>query len=237
MDNVYEQENTLDLQELAFILLKNCWIIFIVTIIFAVSVALFTSYGIENKYQSHAIVTVISEDQETNQSSDSLRVTTEMAERFSIIAKTNTVLEAVSNDLNLTHGILMKPAQLAGAFTISPQNDTDILKVTVTYKDPVIAQYIAERITERTKNVYEATYEKDNVKWLDHAVFNENPISPNLMLNTLIGVVLGGVVSIVIILIKEMLNRKVRTVKDLEVLDIPFLGSIQDLTKYTKKKD
>lgn len=225
-----EDEHVLDLRELFFLLIKNIWLIIVFTVVFAVAVGLFTQYGIDKKYESSTILTIISKSD--SQSSDTFRVSTAKAERFSLIAKTHTVLSRVSEEAATIHGIELSPKELTSLFEISTINDTDILRLKVQYTDPEIAAYLADTITQVTIQVYEEIYySSDEVKWLDKATVNYNQVSPNLLLNTLIGFIIGGIIAVGIILFKELFNRKVRSQADIERLGIPFLGYVPEINR------
>ncbi|MEG0579278.1 MAG: capsular biosynthesis protein, partial [Niameybacter sp.] len=58
----------------------------------------------------------------------------------------------------------------------------------------------------------------------------EGPSSPNVLLNTLIGFMLGGVLSVLGVLVAAMLDNRVKDEEDLKkYYDMPILGAIPDL--------
>jgi capsular polysaccharide biosynthesis protein len=232
MNNEYlDEQNSIDITELFRMLLNNLWIIILVTVIFVLSAGLYTKYGIDKKFESNTMIAIIVNPAEnTKQTSDNLRVATELAKRYSIIAKSNTVLENVRDDLK-RKGIDVTVNELSSLFSVSSVNDTDILKLKVTYTDPTDAHIIADSITQYGNIQYEATYEGDNIKNIDGARIDLNPVSPNTVLNMVIGIVLGLMLSVGFVLLKEFYNKKIRTSKDLETLGISYLGSIVNLSK------
>jgi capsular polysaccharide biosynthesis protein len=228
------QQDSIDLVELFHLILKNSWIIIAVTLIFGLAIGFYTKYGIDKKYESNTMIAIIvNKDENSKETSENFRVATELAKRYSIIAKSNTVLENVRDDLR-TKSIDLSVSQLSAMFTVQSINDTDILKLTVTYTDPDSASVIADTITEYGNASYQTTYENDSIKLIDSARIQPNPISPNLIRNVIIGVAIGGMLSVGFVLLKEFLNHKIRTAKDLEMLGIPYMGSIVDITKLKK---
>lgn len=233
---VLEEENVIDLRELFFLVFKNFWLIAIITVLITTIVGLFSYFGIEKKYESSTMVTVIAHHGGSNQSSDTLRVSSELATRFSIIAESNNVLLKVSEKLEKDHNIKIGINELKKLFTISPINNTDILELKVTYTDPEIAAYLADTITEQTIMIYEeAIGSTEEVKVIDEAMVNDKPVSPNLLLNTIIGFIVGGILSVGIILFKELFNRKVRSQRDIESLGLPYLGNIPEFTRSSNR--
>lgn len=227
-----EDEQALDLRELFYLMVKNLWLIIALAIFFGAVVGFVSKFAIQPKYESSTIITIITKRE--TPSSDMLRVSAEMAQRFSIIAKTNKVLDQVVEIVNADeqYDLDLTVKDLKELYTVSTVNNTDFLQLTVKYTDPEIAAYLAETITEVTIEAYEEVYgSSDEVHWLDHAQINEKPVSPNVLLNTAIGFVIGGIVAVGIILFKELFNRKVRSQNDIEQLGILFLGHVPEFTR------
>ncbi len=229
-----EQVNSIDLKELLSLLLKNIVFIGIVTFGIAIIVGLYTFNFVPKKYESKTLINVTKDiDEEANStSSDIFRYGSELAKRYSIIAKSNTVLEMVKTDLKTNHNLNIKKQQLIDSFEVISVNETDILRITVTYTDYILAKDIAQAITDASMIVYENTYQDASVTSIDEADLNDIPVSPNLKLNVVIGFVLGLMLSVGSVLMKEFLNRKIKTEKDIEqYLEIPYFGSIPNYKK------
>lgn len=98
------------------------------------------------------------------------------------------------------------------------------------------------RIIERQQKVKEALYlfllqkreennislavVEDNAKIVDKAIPSDYPISPKKAIVILAGLILGLIIPFAIIYLKNLLDNKVKTRNDLEMLDIPFLGDV-----------
>lgn len=229
-----EQTSTLDLQELFSVLVKNSLIIALVTLAFAFAVGLYTYYGVTPKYESKTLINVAKKANKDSigTSSDIFRYGSELAKRYSIISKSNTVVQAVQFDLKNNNNLELSEETIKNSFEVISVNETDILRITVTYPNSVTAQEIANAVTVASMDVYEETYDEATVTSIDTADINENPVSPNLTLNVVIGSVLGLMVSVGLIIVKEYMNRKIKTEKDVEeYLKIPYFGSIPDIKK------
>lgn len=229
MDN--ENSNTLDLHELFNLLLKNIIFIGFITILITLATGLYTKYGITEKYESQTLITVskIVDENQTNYTSDIFRYGTELAKRYSIISKSNTVIKAVQEDLLINENLSLTTNQIQNSFTVNSVNETDILKITVNYRDPVHAEKIAQSVTKVSMRVYEEKYFGTIVTSIDEANFNDNAVSPNFKLNLIVGFVLGSMVAVGIVLLKEFMNRVVKSEKEIEkYLNIPCLGLITD---------
>jgi capsular polysaccharide biosynthesis protein len=66
---------------------------------------------------------------------------------------------------------------------------------------------------------------------LNQAVAPQDPSKPRLLLNTLVSIILGGLLGLTAALVVELTHRRIRSVEDLlEALDIPSLGSVASAT-------
>ncbi len=222
-------ESTINLQELFGLLWKNIIFIGIVTLIATVGTGLFTTYLITEKYESTTLISVTKEDTDEtpNASSDVFRYGTELAKRYSIIATSNSVLTEVHDKLKSEHNLEIKKNIIKNSVEVVSVNETDILRITVKYTDADTAQTIADLITDVSKNIYQTTYEDAEIKIIDHAEVNNNPVSPNINLNIIIGFVLGLMIGIGIVLLREFLDRTIKDEKDVEkYLNLPVVGNI-----------
>ena len=67
---------------------------------------------------------------------------------------------------------------------------------------------------------------------LDEAVVPQNPSSPNIKRNVVIGFVLGGVSISILLLLSEVLDDRVKKPEDIEeVMGITLLGVIPSVKK------
>ena len=67
---------------------------------------------------------------------------------------------------------------------------------------------------------------------LDEAVVPQNPSSPNIKRNVVIGFVLGGVLISILVILSEVLDDRVKKPEDVEeVMGITLLGVIPSVKK------
>lgn len=71
--------------------------------------------------------------------------------------------------------------------------------------------------------------EAGSVKLISQAAVTPDPVSPNVMKNTAIAALLGLVVSVGIVVLRELLDNKIKTEDDVrKYLDLPVVGVIPD---------
>ncbi|MCC7431512.1 polysaccharide biosynthesis tyrosine autokinase [bacterium] len=76
-----------------------------------------------------------------------------------------------------------------------------------------------------------------NVRIVEEALEPKDPVSPNKRLNILLGTIIGLVFGIGIILLLEYLDDSIKTVQDLERMNINVLGAIPIIETERKLKD
>ena len=72
----------------------------------------------------------------------------------------------------------------------------------------------------------------EDVTMLEEAKLPESPSSPNIKLNVLLGAVLGAFLAVVGVLVREILDDRVRRPEDVEdALEMTLLGIVPDTDK------
>ena len=71
-----------------------------------------------------------------------------------------------------------------------------------------------------------------DVTTLEEAETPKTPSSPNIRRNTIIGVLAGGVLMVIVVVIVEILDDRVKKPEDIEeVLGMTLLGVVPDMSK------
>lgn len=128
--------------------------------------------------------------------------------------------------------------ELANKFTISNENNSQMFSVTVTDENP----YDAATIANTTATVFQEQMPEilsvDNVAILSVAEPNLEPVSPNNILNVLVGIALGVMIGVGTALLFEFLDN---TVKDdrfiVEELEWTSLGHVSEMSADELKSD
>lgn len=149
------------------------------------------------------------------------------------IVKSNTVLEKVARNDNLDYSV----EGLRKMVSTQAVQNTEIFYVKVTSANPHHAQLLANQIAmdapEEIMNFVEAT----SVKVIDYAMLPTESSTPNVKLNTAIGLLLGLVLSVLLALLLDMLDVKIRSEEDLRRLtDLPVLGVIPSIENGNRGK-
>ena len=110
---------------------------------------------------------------------------------YEILTKSRAVLETVIENLNLNLGY----EQLNNMVSISNPEDSRIMEITLTYPDPEEAKAIVDEIASVTSEFIGDQMEGIPPKIIDQGEVPSGPSSPSVSRNTLLGILLGIVVS------------------------------------------
>lgn len=226
-------EETLNLQEIAKILKKRLLLIIILTIISIGISAGISFYAITPIYQAQTQILV-------NQNNSSEGVyswqTTEtdlrLINTYNVIITSPVILTPVIDALNLNY----TPSQLTQQISISNENDSKVVTITVENPNPSKAVEISNTVAEVFKEQIPQLMNVDNISILSAAKLSENPtpVKPNKMLNIAIGGVIGLMLGVGLAFLLELLDNTVKSERDVEtILNLPVIG-IVDL--FTEKK-
>lgn len=226
-----EYYDEIDLREIFQIIRKNIKWIIIMPIIFVIIGALISIYCISPVYESSTTI-IVRQNKNSNEeiSIGDVNLSKSLVYTYAEMAISNTVLENTKVALGLKE--LNK-----NLISVSPVKDTQILKVKVQNKNPLLAMNIANTLVEKFTDEIIRITQTDNVAVIDYAILPEEPIKPNKVLNSVIAGVLGSMFIIFVIFIREYLDNTLKTEKDIEkYLDIPTIGIIPNFNHGGKQK-
>lgn len=229
---MYENEeyDVIELREIFLILKKHLKLLIIVPIIFAIVGALISIYLINPVYEASTTL-IVRQNKDSNEEINitDVNLSKSLVYTYAEMAKSNTVLENTRNSLGLN--------ELKGdSIKVSPVKDTQILKVSVQNTSPQLSMDIANTLVEEfTVEIVRIT-KTDNVAVVDYATLPLSPIKPNKVMNTAIAAVLGEMIVLMIIFLKEYLDNTIKSEKDIEkYLGISVIGTIPNFNQGGEK--
>lgn len=231
------EQKVLDMRRLISLLGRKAWIIGLTAVIAAVLTFLVSFYLIAPKYQSSTMFYVnnssgISLDGiSANISSGDLITRQDLVESYIVILGTNETLLDVLDYA----GISMDCEDLREMITAESVNNTEIFRVTVTSTDPYEAEALAKAVgfvlPDRIDNIIDGT----SAKIVESAVVATEPSSPNYMVNTILGFLVGMVLSISVIILNELFDVTIRSEEDIQqCCTHPVLAAVPDMTAQSK---
>ncbi len=225
----------LDMQELAKLLLKKAWLIVVCAILSGALVLGFTLGFVAPKYQ--ASITIYVNNKTDNQSgsidSADLAVALRLVTTYVNILKSDRVLEKVI----LESGRDLEVKDIREMLTAEPVEETEMFSVFVTTTDPKEAAEIANAIAAVAPEEIAAIIDGSTAKIIDYAKVPQYRHSPSYTLNTLIGVLAGGVLACIAIALQNFMDVRVRGEADLmRICPVPVIGMIPDIAEEVNGK-
>jgi capsular polysaccharide biosynthesis protein len=228
-----EKEMEIDLITLWSIFLKNIKPIIAITLFCTISAFIFSFFVVDKKYSASTKVLVqVSYDVENaSQELNALSAAQKLVENCKIIFKSDKVITQIEQKLEGQY----TRDELNNMISISSGDNTGFIYLTVQSASPEAAAQLANLATKIGTSESEAILKNAFINTIDEARVPENPSSPNVKLNTVIGFVLGLILSYLIFLIIDIIDNKVKGSDDLSSMyGIPLLADIPDLNAKTK---
>jgi len=222
MENL-EQE--IDLREYLGILRRRWWIIALITLGVILLTVVYSFFIVTPIYESSTTVMVSSPVSSTGNMVDmnELNLNRRLAETYGEIVRSRRVASQVIEEM----GLGVSPGELNNKVQVSQVRDTEFIRISVTDPNPNTATAIANNTAEAFKDNVVEIMNVDNVSTLDEAVTPNSPVSPNKTLNVAIGGVLGLMLGVFIVFLREYFDNTIKTKEDVaRHLDLPVIGSI-----------
>lgn len=191
-----------------FKLIKNRWYVVLLTSALGFLLAMGVStFLIEPQYTTFTNI-LVSRPQTADQRLDMGEIQTniQMINTYRDVIEDAAVLGKVSEEMN---GALT-PGQLLDKISVLTQSDSQIFSIRVTDTDPVRAAQAANAVAAAFKDRVAEVLNVRDISILSPAIPNENPISPNVFFNEIVGAIAGAILGIALILIQTIADTKVR---------------------------
>lgn len=231
-----EQEYEIDLKEIAIAILDRIWIVISVGIACALLVGIITKVFITPMYTSTTKLYVINkQNSDNNITYTDLQTGNLLTNDYIIQVKGTKVLSQVISELNLTD----TEDELASRITVSNPENSRFIVISVSDKDPVVAQQIASCVAKVSSDVVKEVMDLEKVNVAEEANLPLEESSPNFKKNVLLGGAAGVFVSLLLIVVFYLLNDRIRTPEDVKrYLGLNTLGQIPVLENSgnTKRK-
>lgn len=221
-----EDEETIDLMELARLLWAHAVQIVAAAVAAALICLLVCMFALTPKYQASINMIVNTrQDTTTTFTSDNFNSAKNLISTYAVIIKSSTVLNEVIDtlDLDMTYG------QLYGMVSVTSVDDTQIMKVAVTDTDAERAGEIAQTISEIVPDVLVEKVEAGSCKTVSDVSINPNKVFPQTKKYVVLAGVLGAVVVCGILVLAHLLHDTIVDDEDVQnKLGLPMLSLIPE---------
>ena len=226
-------EEEIDLREYIGILRRQWWIVALTTLIVTLAVVIYSFFIVTPMYESSTTMMVGSGNTASLPGGlgidlGDLNTNARLAETYRVIIDSRRVATEVIADM----GLDQSPGGLHAQVNVSQVGSTEFIAIRVTNSDPEQAAAIANTIGEVFQETVIEIMEVDNVSVLDEAIVPTRHVSPNERLNIAIGLVLGLMLGVFIVFVREYLDNTVKTKEDVDrQLGLPVIASIPYMEK------
>lgn len=226
-----EQEKfEIDVFQLVKVLWKRKFLIVLAALVAGLAAFAYSSFVIQPQYTSTTRIYVVNRNQAdkpglTNQD---LQAGSYLVKDYREIILSQDVLEKVVADQNLT----MDAKTLGRKVSVTVPADTRIVSISVRDGKPEEASRIANALREVAAQKIISVTRVSDVTTLEEARPATSPSSPNIRRNTMMATIAGVGFVMVIVLLVELLDDRVKRPEDIEeVMHISLLGVIPNLEK------
>jgi len=226
MNNVSE----IDLKELLVLLREKIRFIILTTLLCGAAVFVISYWFIVPMYTASVSMYV-------NNARDPQSATTNTNDISASQMLVNTYIEMINSTSVLTKvaeatGLDYSVEEIRSMLNAQAKNNTEIFEVSVRWTDPKHAQMIANAVAQVAPDEILHYMEASSVKVIDYADIPTVPTSPKIKKNTVAGLFLGLVLSVLWIILRQFLDVRVKNEDDLaNLFHLPVLGVIPDMDK------
>ncbi|EHT92790.1 membrane protein CapA1 [Staphylococcus aureus subsp. aureus CIGC348] len=213
-----------DLVKLLNILKKNIKLLLILPAICLVVSTALTFFVMSDKYTASTQILVNMKKSSSDLAFQNVQSSLQSVNTYTEIIKSPRILDKVSREFDGQYST----AELNSFLKVTNQTNSQIITVSVTTGNKSESDKIVNRISKVFAHDMPKIMSVDNVTILSSAHDNAVKVSPIVSVNLVISIIVGIVLAILIIFLKELLDKRIKTEEDVESqLGLPILGSIQ----------
>ena len=217
-----------------FAMLKTLWkrkfSIVLVALVFAIAAFGYSAFLAKKEYQSTSRIYVVSRQNQDNNAltNSDLQAGSYLVKDYREIILSQNVLSQAIEELKLD----LTPAELSKKISVSVPTDTRILSITAKDGDPKEAARIANGLRNVAAEKIISVTKVSDVTTLDEAEVPQSPSSPNIRRNVLLGFIAGAGLMVVLMVVVEVLDDRVKRPEDIEeLMGFTLLGIVPDIKK------
>lgn len=230
MNNQENQAVEIDVFAMLKTLWKRKFSIVLVALVFAIASFGYSAFLAKKEYQSTSRIYVVSRQNQDNNAltNSDLQAGSYLVKDYREIILSQNVLSQAIEELKLD----MTPAELSKKISVSVPTDTRILSITAKDGNPKEAARIANGLRNVAAEKIIAVTKVSDVTTLDEAEVPQSPSSPNIRRNVLLGFIAGAGLMVVLMVVVEVLDDRVKRPEDVEeLMGLTLLGIVPDIKK------
>ncbi|RIO51680.1 Wzz/FepE/Etk N-terminal domain-containing protein [Staphylococcus pasteuri] len=218
-------EGKVDLSRIFKVLRKNIKKLITIPVIFMILSAIFTSLFVTPKYAASTQILVNQKQIENNVvNPNNVQNSLQSVNTYAEIIKSPRILERVSKELDYKYDV----KELSSFVKVTNQSNSQIINVSIVTENAKVSAKIANKVAKVFAKEVPDIMDVDNVSVLSKASDTENKVAPNITNNMLLTGLAALGLTLLIIYLKHILDRRIKTEQDvLDELQLPVLSVIQ----------
>ena len=210
------------LLELFRLLKKHLRLVILLPVVCALVVGLYSVFFVRNTYTATASMYVLAQGESsssTNLYSD-LNASQMLTNDVAKLLKSDRIVNQVGSEVGVE--------ELKGyKVDVTSETTSRVITLSVTGPDPQTAADIVNKMMKDVSDVARSVMSIRSVNPINQAQAPISPSGPNRLLYTAVAFLVGLFATIVIVVVADMLNTRVRGPEDLEeLIDVPVIGRI-----------
>ena len=224
--NVEDDEDVIDLLEVARAILKHLKLIILLCVVFGAAGFFGTKFLIAPKYTASTSIYLTPQINDTG----SLDYNSQMANSKLVtnvvnLMTQNNVMSEVAKDVGMENASSVK-----NCISVTNESNTEIVTVTATTEDPKLSKDIANDTVSTFIRTMQKNLNVRNIEVVDKAKLSYIPSGPNVKKNTLLATMVGFLLGCGYAVLRFLLDNRLRNKEEAEkYLGIPVFCEIPEL--------
>ncbi|MBB6635130.1 YveK family protein [Cohnella thailandensis] len=225
----------MDLKKMAGVIRNRLGMISAIVVVCCLAAGLFTHYMIEPKYEA-SVKVIVNKTSDAGITLDDVSVNVLLTKTYLELARTGAVMGTVASE-HPEYG--MDSEELMEMVKFTASENTQVITIAARDSSYEQAATIVNAVAMSLQAKAAEVMKEDNITILEQASLDKRPqpVTPNLILNTVIAFVLSLAVAIAIAFLQEHLDETIRdeeTAKD--ILGIPSLAVVGRIDPVKSRK-
>lgn len=211
-EQINNEEVEIDLRQIFSVILSKIVVIILVGVIFGLVALIGSKMLIKPTYESTTSLYVLNRQSQGTTTYSDLQSSTQLTQDYIVLVTSRSVTEKVISELKLD----MTNEELVKMINVNTPTNTRVLEITVSSHDQKQAKEIADKVADVSADSIGQIMQTEKVTRIDAAQLPEKPVSPDVVKNGIIAVLLGIIIATAVVIVRFVMNDRINTSEDIE---------------------
>ena len=211
-EQINNEEVEIDLRQIFSVILSKIVVIILVGVIFGLVALIGSKMLIKPTYESTTSLYVLNRQSQGTTTYSDLQSSTQLTQDYVVLVTSRSVTEKVISELKLD----MTNEELVKMINVNTPTNTRVLEITVSSHDQKQAKEIADKVADVSADSIGQIMQTEKVTRIDAAQLPEKPVSPDVVKNGIIAVLLGIIIATAVVIVRFVMNDRINTSEDIE---------------------